>query len=108
MENHYPIQPLRTKPLSKVDFDFRKKPVKKLISKVIIAGAVLAVGIVSGISYGLVRSIILTGSQENALKEAQKASLEIDQWLTELQSQVESIANNSEVCSINFRSRGCW
>ena len=102
MENHYPIQPLRTKSLSKVDFYFRKKPVKKLISKLMIVGAVLAVGIVSGISYGLVRSIILTGSQENALKEAQKASLEIDQWLTELRSQVESIANNSEVRSMNW------
>jgi len=102
VENHYPLQPLRKKSLSKVHFSLRQKPLKKVISKLIIAGAVLTVGIVSGISYGLVRSIILTSSQENALKEAQKASLEIDQWLTELRSQVESIANNSDVRSMKW------
>ncbi len=102
MENHYPLQPLRKKSLSKVYFSLRQKPLKKMISKLVIAGAVLTVGIVSGISYGLVRSIILTSSQENALKEAQKASLEIDQWLTELRSQLESIANNSDVRSMSW------
>ncbi|MGB3191905.1 MAG: ATP-binding protein [Limnoraphis sp.] len=102
MENHYPLQTLRKKSLSKVYFSLRKKPLKKVISKLVIACAILAVGLISGTSYGLVRSIILTSSQENALKEAQKASLEIDQWLTELRSQAESIANNSNVRSMNW------
>ncbi len=103
VDNAASLPSLKTKKsLKTVDFNLRKKPFKKLVSKIVIASTVLAVGIISGMSYGLVRSIILTSSQDNALKEAQKASLEIDQWLTELRSQLESIANHSTVRSMNW------
>lgn len=81
---------------------FRKRPGNSFISRLALTITVLAVGIASTVSYELVRRIILTTLKENALKEVQRASSDIDEWLAAMRAQVESMANNSAVRSMNW------
>lgn len=74
----------------------------RFISSLLIASIVLVVGATAISSYGIVRNLLLRSLQENTLKEVQRASSDIDEWLAALRSQVETVANNSAVRSMDW------
>ncbi|BAY13646.1 response regulator [Calothrix sp. NIES-2098] len=75
---------------------------RRNVSFLLIAGMILVVGTTAVASYWFVRNLILKGLQENALLRVQQAGYEIDQWLATLLAQVEVVANNQAVRSLNW------
>ncbi len=75
---------------------------KSLIPSTIAYGIILAVGTTAIGTYGIVRNLILENLKENALLKVEKSASEIDEWLASLQSEVETIANNSAVRSMQW------
>lgn len=75
---------------------------RRYVSLLLIAGTILVVGTTAVASYWFVRKLILQGLQENALLRVQKAGYEIDQWLATLLAQVEVVANNQAVRSLDW------
>jgi PAS domain S-box-containing protein len=63
---------------------------------------ILAVGATAITSYWVVRSLILDSLKANALLQVQTAGNEIDQRLATLLAQVETLANNDSIRSLNW------
>ncbi len=75
---------------------------KKSLSLMLVGSMILAVGATAIASYWVVRSLILDNLKENSLLQVQKAGNQIDQWLATLVSQVEALANNNDVRSLDW------
>lgn len=80
----------------------RQEQTHRSIRLVLISGTILAVGVTAYSSYQVVRRIILESLKSNAQLQVQKAGTEIDDWLATLLAQVETIANTTQVRSMNW------
>jgi two-component system, NtrC family, sensor kinase len=80
----------------------QEKKLQPLMSPLLVAGLVIVVGGTAITSYCVVRNLILGNLKEKAVSEVQRASHEIDEWMASLLSQVETLANDSAVRSMDW------
>lgn len=57
-------------------------------------GTTIAVGVIAGVSYGIVRSIILSNLQQQTLLKTRQEARSIDQWLSSRQAELSTISHS--------------
>jgi signal transduction histidine kinase len=72
------------------------------LSLILISSIILAFGTTALFSYVIVRTLLLEALKANTIQEVQKASYEIDQWLSTLITQTEILADHPSVRSLNW------
>jgi len=77
-------------------------PRSRMLSFLIISSSILAVGIVSVVSYSFVRNLILDTLKNKALMKVEQAGEEIDTWVSSRKSEVQTLANSYEVRSMRW------
>lgn len=80
----------------------QKQRLSPLITPFILGGITLGIGVISIVSYWVVRGIILQQLQEKALLQVRQGSDEIDQWLAIGVSEIQTLANTETVRSLNW------
>lgn len=80
----------------------QKQRLSPLITPLILGGITLGIGVISIVSYWVVRGIILQQLQEKALLQVRQGTDEIDQWLAIGVSEIQTLANTETVRSLNW------
>ncbi|MBR8832990.1 MAG: sensor histidine kinase [Stigonema ocellatum SAG 48.90 = DSM 106950] len=75
---------------------------KRLISLVLMGSTITAVTVTALFSYAVVRKLLLTSLETNAMHQVQKAGDEIDEWLATLMSEVKVLADSPRVRTLGW------
>lgn len=92
--------------LDELILQIKGKVPQKYLSRLLLGSIIVAFGSTSILSYILLRTFLWKSLKASTIHQVQNATYEVDQWLSNLDAQIEILADSPEVRSLDWSIAG--